>query len=59
MLVRACQALAAAELFLSAAEGPATTADTAAGGAHPSDFEGDETAAMRKLHELGPSAAGR
>lgn len=72
LIVRSCQALSAADLALGSADGsPEVAGADGAGGAAGAGggggasgilsggAEGDMTAALRKLHELGPSLAGR
>lgn len=74
LIVRSCQALSSADLALSSGDASAEVGGSAAvegggggvakGGGGASGIlsggaEGDMTAALRKLHELGPSLAGR
>lgn len=67
LLVRSCQALSAADLALSSFSSASDAAGGVAGGATDvggvaflsGGAEGDMTAALRKLHELGPSLSGR
>ncbi|CAM9191979.1 unnamed protein product [Scytosiphon promiscuus] len=74
LLIRSCQALSAADLALSAGDAAAGTGGSGtaegggaiaggggkgAGGNLFGGAEGETTAALRKLHELGPSLAGR